>query len=414
MQPMSGAAAPAETAVPIGRGVPSDPTAPTSTAARTSLPAPAWTGERRFLAACRRTAADATPVWFMRQAGRALAENRGMRERYSILTLARTPELNAQVSLLPVTAYGVDAAVMYADIMLPLEPMGVHFELDPQVGPIIEAPIRSAADVRRLRPTEPATDVAFVMDALRMVRRELDGHQAVIGFAGGLFTLAAYLIEGRPSRDYATAKAFMYVEPQAWHELLRRLGEMTLRYLRAQVQAGAQALQLFDSWAGVLAPADYRAFVLPHVQPIFEGLAELDVPTIHFATSSAGLLDALVEAGGDVISIDHRQSLADAWQRIGSDRGIQGNLDAARLLAGWEATEAGARQVLAEAGGRPGHIFNLGHGVLPDTDPGVLRQLVEYIHVASARAEEVTEGLASARANDAASGGAGRPAEGAA
>ncbi len=346
--------------------------------------APAWTGERRFLAACRRAPADATPVWFMRQAGRTLAEHRGLRERYSIMTLAKTPELNAQISLMPIAAYGVDAAVLYADIMLPLEPMGVRFVLDPQVGPIIDVPLRTPADVARLRPIDPATDVGFVMEALRIVRRELDGKQAVIGFAGGPFTLAGYLIEGRPSRDYAVAKRFMYAQPGDWHELLRRLTDMTIDYLRAQVHAGAQALQLFDSWAGVLAPADYRTFVLPHSRRIFASVRDLGVPTIHFAAASAGILDALVEAGGDVISIDHRQSLADAWQRVGPGHGIQGNLDAARLLAGWEATRAGADQVLGEAAGRSGHIFNLGHGVLPDTDPGLLHELVEYVHAASA------------------------------
>ena len=337
----------------------------------------------RFLRACRREPVDATPVWFMRQAGRSFAAYRKLRERYGILELAKTPELCAEVTLMPVRELGVDAAVLFADIMLPLEPMGVDLRIEAEIGPIIDRPIRSATDVEALLPFDPS-EVSFTLDAIRLIRRELDGKAGVIGFSGAPFTLACYLIEGRPSRDFATAKAFMYREPAAWHGLMERLSTMVVAYLRAQVDAGAGAVQLFDSWVGGLGPADYAAFVQPHVRRIF---AALDgVPTIHFGTGTAALLELMADAGGDVIGIDHRVSLAEAWRRLGNDRGIQGNLDAARLLAGWKATEAGARAVLTEAGGRPGHVFNLGHGVLPETDTGLLRRLVDFVHEQTARA----------------------------
>ena len=331
----------------------------------------------RFLRACRRQPVDATPVWFMRQAGRSFAAYRKLRETHGILELAKNPDLCAEVTLMPVRELGVDAAVMFADIMLPLEPMGVGLRIEPEVGPIIDRPIRSAADVAGLAPFDPA-GVSFTLDAIRTVRRDLDGRAGVIGFSGAPFTLACYLIEGRPSRDYATAKAFMFREPAAWHDLMERLSAMVVTYLRAQVEAGADVVQVFDSWIGGLGPADYRSFVQPHVRRIFEALS--DVPTIHFGTGTAALLEDLADAGGDVIGLDHRVSLADAWRRVGPDRGVQGNLDAARLLAGWEATEAGARAVLDEAAGRPGHVFNLGHGVLPSTDTDLLRRLVDFVH----------------------------------
>ena len=336
----------------------------------------------RFLRACRREPVDATPVWFMRQAGRSFSAYRTLRERYGILELAKTPELCAEVTLMPVHELGVDAAVLFADIMLPLEPMGIGLRIEPEVGPIIDRPIRSAADVAALRPFDPA-GVSFTLDAIRLVRRELDGKAGVIGFSGAPFTLACYLIEGRPSRDFAIAKAFMYREPAAWHDLMERLAAMIVVYLRAQVDAGADVVQLFDSWVGGLGPADYREYVQPHVRRILAALK--GVPTIHFGTGTAALLELLAEAGGDVIGLDHRVALADAWRRVGHDRGVQGNLDAARLLAGWEATRDGAQGVLDEAAGRPGHIFNLGHGVLPQTDPQLLRRLVDYVHEQTAR-----------------------------
>jgi len=338
----------------------------------------------RFLRACRLEPVDATPVWFMRQAGRSFAAYRSLRERYGILELAKTPELCAEVTLMPVRELGVDAAVLFADIMLPLEPMGVGLRIEPEVGPIIDRPIRSAADVAALRPFDPSK-VSFTLDAIRLVRQELDGEAGVIGFSGAPFTLACYLIEGRPSRDYAIAKAFMYREPEAWHDLMERLSSMVALYLRAQIDAGAQVVQVFDSWVGGLGPADYAAFVQPHVRRIFDGLD--GVPTIHFGTGTAALLELMADAGGDIIGVDHRVSLADGWRRVGYDHGIQGNLDAARILAGWEATETGARAVLAEADGRSGHVFNLGHGVLPQTDTGLLRRLVEFVHEQTAHTE---------------------------
>jgi uroporphyrinogen decarboxylase len=346
----------------------------------------------RFLRACRHEPVDATPVWFMRQAGRSFAGYRQLRERYGILELAKTPDLCAEVTLMPVRDLGVDAAVMFADIMLPLEPMGVGLRIEPEIGPIIDRPIRSSADVDALGAFDP-DGVAFTLEAIRLVRRELDGSAGVIGFSGAPFTLACYLIEGRPSRDYATAKAFMYREPEAWHRLLRKLSDMAIGYLQAQVDAGAEVVQLFDSWVGGLGPADYVTYVQPHVRRIFDALT---VPAIHFATSASGLLEELGAAGGDVIGVDHRVSLGKAWARVGYERGIQGNLDAARLLGGWGPTEDGARVVLEEAGGRPGHIFNLGHGVLPKTDPALLRRLVEFVHEATAgvQASPATSGTA--------------------
>jgi len=337
----------------------------------------------RFVRACRLESVDATPVWFMRQAGRSFAAYRRLRERYGILELAKTPELCAEVTLMPVRELGVDAAVLFADIMLPLEPMGVGLRIEPEVGPIIDRPIRSATDVASLRPFDPA-EVSFTLDAIRIVRRELNGRAGVIGFSGAPFTLACYLIEGRPSRDFATAKAFMYREPAAWHDLMDRLSTMVGIYLRAQVEAGAEVVQVFDSWVGGLGPADYAMFVQPHVRRIFDDVG--GVPAIHFGTGTSAILELMAEAGGDVIGIDHRQSLGDAWRRIGPQRGVQGNLDAARLVAGWDATESGARAVLAEAQGRPGHVFNLGHGVLPATDTGLLQRLVDFVHEQTARA----------------------------
>ena len=349
----------------------------------TATPATTWTGESRFCAALGHEQPDRTPVWFMSQAGRCLADYRMLRERYPIMTLAKTPELCAEVTLMPVEAFGVDAAVLFADIMIPLEPMGVDLEIQPEIGPIIHEPIRSREQVDALRLIDPETEVGFVMDAIRLVRRELKGRQAVIGFSGAPYTLACYLIEGRPSRDYAVAKAFMYAEPDAWHALMDKLSTVVIAYLNAQIAAGVHVVQLFDSWVGALSPSDYATFVQRHVARIFSEVR--GAPTIHFGTGTAALLEPMTAAGGDVIGVDHRQSLDDAWERIGFDRGVQGNLDATRLLAGWEPTAEGARDVLRRAANRPGHIFNLGHGVLPDTDPDLLRRLVDLVHAESAR-----------------------------
>jgi uroporphyrinogen decarboxylase len=340
------------------------------------------TGERRFLAACSLQPVDATPVWYMRQAGRGIPEYEQMRDRYGVLGIARTPELAARASILPVDAYGVDAAVMYADVMLPTGPMGVDFDLTSE-GPVLAAPIRSADEVKRLRVYDPDEELAFAMAAIRLARHELDGRQALIGIAGGPFTLAAYLVEGRATRDQSTARAFMYAQPEAWHELLDRIAEVGRRYLAAQVRAGAQAVQVFDTWAGSLGPDDYEAYILPHARHLIEGAA--GVPVIHYVSGGAPLLELLVRAGAGIVGIDARLSLRDAWAGLGPDVGIQGNLDGARVLGGWRSTEAGARRILDEVAGRPGHIFNLGHGIVPGTDPGLLSRLAAFVHEESAR-----------------------------
>ncbi len=339
----------------------------------------AMTGAERLLAACRLQPADATPVWFMRQAGRSLAEYRKLRETYPILTMAKTPELCTQITLMPVKELGVDGAVLFADIMLPLEPMGVSLEIQPDLGPVIHAPIRDMAAVQRLRPLEPEAGVPFVLETIRALRAELaDGRAAVID------TLACYLIEGRPSRDYAQAKSLMLREPAVWSALMDRLTDGMIAYLQAQVAAGADVIQVFDSWVGALAPADYERSVLPWMRRLFDALRPMGAPTIYFGTSNAALLEAMASAGSDLLSVDWRVRLDDAWRRIGFDRGIQGNLDPVRALAGWEVAHDGMREVLASAGGRPGHIFNLGHGVMPETDPDVLKRLVDAVHTESA------------------------------
>ncbi len=338
------------------------------------------TGLARFMAALRHDRGDATPVWFMRQAGRSLASYRALRRRHGFLELCKTPELAAEVTLLPVAELGVDAAVIFADIMLPVEPMGLELEMREGVGPVIGNPVRTLDDVERLRPVEPEADLSFVLDAIRLTRRELEGKTAVLGFAGAPFTLACYLIEGRPSRDYARAKALMYGAPAVWDALMGRLAAVTADYLLAQARAGADAVQLFDSWVGALSPIDYARYVKPHVASIFAALKAAGVPSINFGAETGGLLEVMAAAGGDVISVDARVPLDAAWARVGHDRGVQGNLDATRLLGGWTATEEGARDVLRRAAGRPGHIFNLGHGVLPETDPALLKRLVDLVH----------------------------------
>ena len=346
----------------------------------------AMTGAERLLATCRRQPADATPVWFMRQAGRSLARYRTLRERYPILTLAKTPELCTQVTLMPVEELGVDGAVLFADIMLPVEAMGVSLEIQPDLGPVIHEPIRDMAGVERLRAMQPEEGVPFVLETIRRLRSELsDGRAAIIGFCGAPFTLACYLIEGRPSRDYARAKALMLREPAVWSALMDRLTQGMIRYLQAQISAGADVVQVFDSWIGALTPGDYERSVLPWMRRIFDALRPLGAPSIYFGTGNSDLLEAMASAGSDLMSVDWRVRLDEAWRRIGLDRGIQGNLDPVYPLAGREVALRGARDVLARAGGRPGHVFNLGHGVMPETDPEVLKRLVDTVHAETAR-----------------------------
>jgi uroporphyrinogen decarboxylase len=347
--------------------------------------APPRSGVARFLDACNLRQPDATPIWFMRQAGRCFDEYRELRKKYDILEMAKTPELATKVTLLPVDLLGVDAAVLYADIVLPLEGMGISLEIKPDVGPIIHNPIRSLKDVEALRTFDANESTPYVLEALRMVRHELEGKQAVIGFSGAPFTLACYMIEGRPSRDYALAKSFMYSQPQAWDTLMTKLSAMVSNYLVAQVKAGAHVVQLFDSWVGALSPSSYRRYVLPYTQRIFQAVKATETPAIHFGTGTSALLEVMKEAGGDMISIDWRVDLDDAWERIGYDHGIQGNLDPTILLADWPVVEAGMKDVLDRANGRAGHIFNLGHGVLAPTNPDILRRLVDAVHEYSAR-----------------------------
>jgi uroporphyrinogen decarboxylase len=344
------------------------------------------TGRERILAALRRQPVDRTPVWFMRQAGRALAAYRTLREHHDILAITRTPELCARVTLMPVEALGVDAAVLYADIMLPLIGMGVPFSIDPGVGPIIHAPVRSAADVSGLRvldAAEEATPELFA--AIRMVRQSLGDQTAVIGFAGAPFTVASYLIEGRPSRDHARAKALMHSDPNLWDRLLDTLSTVTIRYLGAQVDAGVDALQLFDSWVGSLSQHDYAARVLPHVRRIIAETRSAGRPLILFGTGCPHLLESMRSAEADAVSVDWRLPLDVAWRRIGYDRAIQGNLDPSVLLAPWPVVARETARVLGEAGGRDGHVFNLGHGVLPDTEESTLRRVVGLVHEETAR-----------------------------
>jgi uroporphyrinogen decarboxylase len=334
--------------------------------------------------AARREPVERTPVWFMRQAGRSLPEYRRIRERHAFFEINESAELTAEVTLQPVARHGVDAAVMFADIMTPVVAMGVGVELVEGVGPVIADPIRSLADVERLRVPDPEESVAPVLEAIGIVRRELTREQAVVGFCGGPFTVAGYLVEGRPSRDFARTKALMYGEPAVWHALMEKLADTAAGYVVAQARAGADVVQLFDSWIGALSPSDYEEFVAPWSARILAALAAAGVPAIHFGTGTATLLESLTRAGGEVIGLDWRIPLDDGWDLVGEGRGVQGNLDPAVLLGPWERVERAARDVLARAAGRPGHIFNLGHGVLPGTDPDVLSRLRALVHAETA------------------------------
>ena len=333
--------------------------------------------------AARREPVERTPVWFMRQAGRSLPEYRELRKQYSLFEVCERPEVCAEVTLQPVRRHDVDAAVMFADIMLPVLSMGVEVELVENLGPVIAQPIRSRGDVDRLAPGEPDERI---LEAVRIVRRELRPDQAVVGFCGGPFTVAGYLIEGKPSREFTTLKTLMYGEPETWHSLMEKLADCFARYVAAKVEAGADVIQLFDSWVGALSPADYEEFVAPWSARI---LAAVDVPTIHFGTGTATLLGAMARTGGDVIGLDWRIPLDRGWAEVGHDRGVQGNLDPAVLLGPWERIERETARVLELAGGSPGHIFNLGHGVLPGTDPDTLGRVREFVHERTTAAASV-------------------------
>ncbi|MBK9180357.1 MAG: uroporphyrinogen decarboxylase [Acidimicrobiales bacterium] len=353
------------------------------------MPPPPALSDGPFLRACRLQPGPRVPVWFMRQAGRSLPEYRAVRGEGSILQAIARPDVAAEITLQPVRRYGVDAAVLFSDIVVPLAAIGFGVDVAPGTGPVVDRPFRRAADLDRLRPLEPESDVPYVLETVRILVGELA--VPLLGFAGAPFTLASYLIEGRPSRTYAGTKALMYGEPSLWHRLLDCLADLSLAFLRAQIEAGASAVQLFDSWAGALSAPDYERYVLPASRKVLEGVADLGVPRVHFGVGTGELLGLMADAGADVVGVDWRVPIDEARRRIGAHRGVQGNLDPAVCLAPWEVVAAQARDVLARNGGRPGHVFNLGHGVLPETDPGVLERLVELVHAEGRADGPVTE-----------------------
>ncbi len=334
----------------------------------------------RFLKACQLERTDCTPVWFMRQAGRYMKAYRDIREKYSLIEMFKNPELAVEITLQPVKAFSIDAAIIFADILLPLEGMGIGFEFTEGGGPVIEHPLRSRADIDSLQIVDPEADLGFVLKSLQWVRAEIDGKIPLIGFAGAPFTLASYAIEGGSSSTYILTKELMYRDPTAWDLLMGKFCETITRYLIAQVKAGAQVVQLFDSWVGCLSPSDYLSFVLPHTQKIFGELRKNSIPSIHFGTGTAGLLHLMAEAGGDIIGVDWRIALDNAWQSVATGAGIQGNLDPVALMSPWPVLSRKAAEVLDAAGGRPGHIFNLGHGILPSTSEDSVKALADFVH----------------------------------
>lgn len=316
----------------------------------------------------------------MRQAGRVLPEYRQMKERYEFLEMARNPDLITEITLMPLKHLDVDAAIIFSDITVPFEGMGVEFTIEQGAGPVIAQPVRTMEQVKALRPLQPEESLGFLLKAIRQVRNELNGKRALIGFAGAPFTLACYLIEGRASRDFAQTKRLMYSRPDVWHALMNRLADAQLDYLTAQIEAGAQAVQIFDSWIGGLSPADYDEYVLPYMRRIFTGLRAKGAPTIHFGTGTATLLSRMARAGGDVIGLDWRVYIDHAWDDVGFDRAVQGNLDPALLLGPFSKVKERAADILNRVGGRWGHIFNLGHGVLPDSSLDNLKRLTDWVH----------------------------------
>jgi uroporphyrinogen decarboxylase len=334
----------------------------------------------RFLKACRQEKTDCTPVWFMRQAGRYMKAYRDIRSKHGLMEMFKNPDLAVEITLQPVQAFSVDAAIIFADILLPLEGMGIGFEFAPEGGPVIKNPVRSLADINSLRIADPYADLGYVIESLRRVRAEIEGKVPLIGFAGAPFTLASYAIEGGSSSNYLLTKDLMYRDRAAWDLLMNKLCETLTAYLRAQVKAGAQAVQLFDSWVGCLSPADYRSYVLPHTQTIFRELRKDGIPSIHFGTATGGLLHLMAEAGGDIIGVDWRIDLKRAWECIGTGAGVQGNLDPSMLLAPWDILRKNAAEVLDAVAGRPGHIFNLGHGIFPSTPEDSVKALADFVH----------------------------------
>lgn len=340
----------------------------------------------RFLKACRRQPVDCTPVWFMRQAGRYMSEYRAVRSKHSLIEICHTTELAVEVTLQPIDRFDLDAAILFSDLLIPLQPMGFGLEYVEGEGPVIDNPVTSARDVEKLRSYAPAEELSFVLEAIRLLRRELETRVPLIGFAGAPFTLASYVIEGGSSRSFQKTKSLMYSDPKTWHALASKLSSLVRDYLVAQVEAGAQAVQLFDSWVGALSPEDYLEFVLPHSQKVLSGVSEAGVPVIHFGTGTTGLLKLLREAGGDVIGLDWRVHLDEGWNVLGEDVAVQGNLEPMLLFAPIPIVRRRIDEILRRAARRPGHIFNLGHGILPGTPVDTVEAVVEHVHTASKRA----------------------------
>ncbi|SDC40316.1 uroporphyrinogen decarboxylase [Streptomyces prasinopilosus] len=344
---------------------------------------PTQTYDSAFLKACRREPVPHTPVWFMRQAGRSLPEYRKVREGIAMLDSCMRPDLVAEITLQPVRRHNVDAAIYFSDIVVPLKAIGIDLDIKPGIGPVVEQPFRTRADLARLRDLTPE-DVSYVTEAYGLLTAEL-GSTPLIGFAGAPFTLASYLVEGGPSRTYENAKAMMYGDPELWADLLDRLADITAAFLAVQIEAGASAVQLFDSWAGALSPADYRRSVMSASAKVLDAVSGYGVPRIHFGVGTGELLGLMGEAGADVVGVDWRVPLEEAARRVGPGKALQGNLDPTVLFAGTEAVEAKTREVLAAAEGLEGHVFNLGHGVMPNTDADALTRLVDHVHTATAR-----------------------------
>ena len=334
----------------------------------------------RFLRACLRQPVDRTPVWFMRQAGRYMPEYRKIREKYTLLEICNQPDLAAEITLQPVHALGVDAAILFADILLPAIPLGLGLEFVKGEGPAIARPVRTLSDVRAMRPVNAEADLGYVLDAIKLLRRELAGSVPLIGFCGAPFTLASYIIEGGPSREFLTTKSMMYNAPEVFHALMQRLSTVLSEYIVAQIHAGAQAVQVFDSWVGTLSPQDYERYVLPYSQQVLSAAQNGGAPVIHFGTNTSTLLPQMKRAGGDVIGLDWRIPLEDGWKLVGEDVAVQGNLDPAALFAPLAQIKDKVQDILLSAGGRPGHIFNLGHGILQNTPVENVRAVVEMVH----------------------------------
>ena len=337
-----------------------------------------------FLKACHRQPTPYTPIWLMRQAGRYLKEYRALRKKYSFLEMCKNPELAAKVTLQPVEKFNLDAAIIFSDILIPLEPMGVEFEFAKGEGPVFRHPLRKKKDVERLRLIEPEEETSFLMKAIRIVRKELEGKVPLIGFSGAPFTLASYIIEGGHSNNYLLTKSLMYQDHPTWDALMEKISKVLIRYLNAQIRSGVQAVQMFDSWVGCLTPSDYEDYVLPYSKKVMEGVSK-NVPLIHFATSHSTLLELMKRAGGEVIGVDWRVDIGEAWARLGYDIAIQGNLDPVILFGPMNLIEKNAKKILNSVGDRPGHIFNLGHGILPTTPPDHVAALVDMVHEYSSR-----------------------------